>query len=934
MSLKKAIDRLRRRLGINRRSPDLDEELEFHLQKEIEQNLAAGMSQVEARRRALISFGGVQQTRESVRQVYWVHFWEVLLQDVRYGWRMLRKSPVFTVVSVLILALAIGMNSAIFSMIDAVLFRALPVKDPQSLLLLRWNARHEAKSLDMESYGDCPDLDAKANPTGCIFSLPFFRAAQSQTDAFSSLAAFAGAPQIALSGNGPATILNQGELVSGSFFQTLGVGAAIGRTLAPGDDTPSATPVMMLGYAYWQSAFAGDPGVVGRTVRLNGKPFTIVGISERGFEALTPARRFDVWLPLSARPQLKPDWKQRDDQENSWWLVVVGRTRTGVAAEQAQAAISLFYRNQMLGGAKPIFQPADTPAISMVPAQEGLEGSRSQILQPLYVMLLAVGLILLIACANVAGLLLARATARQKEIAVRLTLGARRGRLLLQLLMESSLLSFMGGAAGLLLGHWGARLIVTLANTEGGPQLAPQLDGRVLIFTTAVSILTSIIFGMLPAFRSLRLDLTPALKMGNGGSPADNSRHRWYSLGNSLVVAQVALAMVALVAAGLLVHSLSSLKSVDLGFEPHNLLLFGIDPTLAGYKDSQVDLLYPDLQAQFAALPGIASVSYSWRPLLAGAHWRTGFHPRGTPEHETANTDYLPVGPGFFKTMGIAMKAGRDFAAADFAISAVSVAARKADKPVQETVPVPVIVNEAFVRRYLSRGDPLGQHVESEAPDNTSEPRRPGWQVVGVVRDAKYNSVRREISPTVYAPASGGQVFFELRTQGDPNLLTAPIRDIVNRKDSTLALFRISTQLERVDSGLVVERMLANLSSLFGLLALLLACMGLYGLLSYEVARRTREIGIRMAVGARQHNVIRIVISQALALALAGAAVGIASSFAIGRLLRSILYGVHPGDPISLAGVAILLLLVTLVSCYLPARRATRIDPLIALRYE
>ena len=936
MSPKRIITRLGRWLGYKRRINDLDEELQFHLEKEVEQNLAAGMLPDEARRRALIALGGVQQARESVRRVYWIYLWEMLLQDLRYALRMLRKSPAFTLVSILILALGIGMNSAIFSLIDAVLFRALPIQDPQSLVLLRWHAHAPGKSLSVWGSGDCANVDQKVNPSGCLFSLPFFRAAQSQTDVFSNLTAFAGASQIALSGNGPATILNSAELVSGNYFQALGVGAALGRALVPDDDMPSAPPVMMLGYAYWQSAFGGDPGVIGKMVRLNGAPFTIIGVTERGFDALTPARRYDVWLPLSVRSQLVPNSQSpREDQQHFWWLVIVGRIKPGIPRAQAQAAISLLYHNQALHEGKPLFEAAADPGIAIVTAQQGLEGSRGQILQPLYVLLLAVGLVLLIACANVAGLLLARGMARRKEIAVRLTLGARRSRLLFQLLIESLMLSLLGGAAGLFLALWGARALVAAMNYgASGPKLTPHLDAHVLLFTAAAAVLTGIIFGLLPAFRSLRLDLTPALKSGSGGAAARESRNRWYSLGNSLVVAQVALAMVALVAAGLLVHTLKSLRGVELGFEPQNLLLFGIDPTLAGYKDNQADALYGELQQQFASLPGVSSVSYSWCPMLEGCLWTTDFHRHGTPERETADTDYFPVGPGFFKTMGIPMKAGRDFSSADFAIAAAEAAAEKAHKTVPDAPPLPVIVNETFVRRFLSGSDPLGQYIEPSVSDDPSEPRGPGWRVVGVARDAKYNEVRREINPTVYAPSSGVAVFFEVRTAVAPKLLVPTIRDLVNRTDSKLALFRISTQMEQVDVVLKTERMLASLSTLFGVLALTLACVGLYGLLSYEVAQRTREIGIRMAVGARRLNVIQMVIKQALLLALAGAVVGIAASFVASRLLSSVLYGVRAGDPITLASVAALLLLVTLASCYLPARRATRIDPLIALRYE
>ena len=938
---KKIFSRWAKRIGLGYRANDLDDELQFHLEKEIEQNAASGMSLDEARRHALIALGGMQQTRESLRQVYLLHLWDVLLQDARYGLRMLRKSPAFTLSCVLILALGIGMNTAIFSMIDFVAFRTLTANDPQNLLLLRWHGHTEPQYHIYADHGDCISTSNKGSAGGCSFSIPFLHAAESQTGVFDAVSAFSLAPQIALSDNGPPTILNNAQVVSGNYFQTLGVQAAAGRTFGPADDTPSSPPTAMLSYGYWQTAFGGDAKVVGRTVRLNGIPFTIIGVAERGFESLSLGRRYDMWLPLALRPRLMPDWTPREDDEGAWWLVIIGRPKPGVSPKQAEAAVSLLFRNQTLHGSNPLFHEADDPGVSAVPAEQALRGGREKILQPLFVLLLAVGVILLIACANVAGLLLARATARRKEIAVRLTLGARRGRILSQLLIESLTLAFLGGFAGLFLAYWGDRGIVALINrvaTEG-PTLTPQLDVRVLAFTAVVSMFTGVVFGLLPAFRSLKFDLTPSLKAGATGSASENQHQRWYNLGNSLVIAQVALAVVALVVAGLLVHSLSSLRNADLGFEPRNILLFGLDPTVAGYKDQQADALYRELQEQFARLPGAASVSYSWRPLLSGGRMSMNFVSPGT-SFENAAMDFMPVSQGFFKTMGIPIKAGRDFAPADFDLAVAALAASKAEDSKLVSVPVPTIVNETFVRRYFPNADPLGQRLETpvlrsgNATGAAKRPRSPGWQIVGVVRDAKYNQVRREVNPTAYVPQGGGAAFFELRTQGEPAQLTPVIRSVVSHKDSNLALFQVSTQMERIESSLLGDRLLAQLSSYFGLLALLLACTGLYGLLSYEVARRTREIGIRMAVGARQHNVIRMIVRQAVALALAGSLIGIVVSLVVARVLKSLLYGVTPGDPITLAGVVLLLLLVTLAACFLPARRATRVDPLVALRYE
>ena len=911
---------------------DLNDELQFHLEKEVEQNIARGMSRDEARRQALISFGGVQQTREHVRQVRWTHFTEILAQDLRYGWRILRKSPGFTTVALLTLALGIGMNTAIFSLIDAVLFRALPAKHPEELVLLKWHARHRTKMVGHRSYGDCAPRNTPDNPSGCSLSLPFFHEARSQ-GLFFDVAAFAGAPELDLSGNGAASVVNNGQFASGGFFGLLGTKAAAGRVLQPADDDPKAPPVLMLSYGYWQSAFGGSPDAVGRVVRLNGASFTIVGVAEKSFTGLSPGSRIDLWLPLSANRLVVPRWTPDDESGGMWWLVVVGHLKDGVSAGQAQSALSLLFQNLTEHGEKPYFQEADAPSIAVLPAQQGLEGGRGSILQPLYLLMMAVGLVLLIACANIAGLLLARSAARSKEIAVRLTLGARRSRLVSQLLVESLILSTIGGAFGLLVAHWGARGLWLLADRDGSgpPPFNPQLDWRVLTFTAAIAVLTGIIFGLVPALRSLRVDLTPALKAGatDAGSP----RAKWYGAGNSLVVAQVSLAIVALVTAGLLVRTLRNLKSVDLGFDSDHLLVFALDPSLAGYKGAQVDALYRDLQEQVAALPGVNSVTYSWTSLLRGWEWDTGIHIPGTPEKESADAHYLPVGPKFFATMRIPLKTGRDFNATDFTAAAAHAARPPGAKPDPKEPPVTVIVNETFVRRFFPRVNPLGQHIEEPLPDDPTEPRGAGWEIIGVAADARYEGLRGDIEPTMYS-ASARNASFSVRTAGHPLTMVPAVRNLINQRDGNLAMFHIATEDQQIDRLVFIERLVARLASFFGLLAMLLACTGIYGLLSYEVTRRTREIGIRMAIGAQQKDVVGMVVRQGLLVGVAGALIGAAASFAVSGLVKGILYHVRSGDPLTLVAVTAILLVVALAACFLPARRATRVDPLVALRYE
>jgi len=573
--------------------------------------------------------------------------------------------------------------------------------------------------------------------------------------------------------------------------------------------------------------------------------------------------------------------------------------------------------------------------------------------------MMAVGIVLLIACANVAGLLLSRATARQKEIAVRLALGAGRRRIIRQLLTESASLSLAGGALGILFAIWGTHAMVSLiaGNSDRPFGFTPGIDGRVLAFTFAASLFTGILFGLAPAFRGTRVDLTPALKEGTRSSAVEGrASRRWFSLGNGLVISQVALAVIVLVGAGLLVRTLENLRNVDPGFDTRNLLTFALDPTLIGYKTPQIDAFYRDLQDRLAATPGVESVSYSNSTLLSGSLWETGFHLAGTPKDEESDANYLPVGADFFSMMHMQLLAGRNFNSADFAQTQAAEErdrarqaaedARRAGLPAPSgsailpesaanEAPVPVIVNKTFVRKYSPNVNPLGQHFgEREANPDKGDWAAPGWVILGVVSDAKYESLRSEIAPTMYVPSSGGNTSFEVRTRTNPTAMTASIRSIVSQLDNSLPVFEVHTQTELIDRMLFQERMIAKLSGFFGLLALVLACIGLYGLLSYEVSRRTREIGIRTALGAQQRDVMRLVVGQGIVLSIVGAAVGIGVALGVTRYLKSMLYDVHANDPATIASVAILLLFVALAACYVPARRATRVDPMVALRYE
>ncbi len=926
----------------SRHEHDATDELQFHLEKEIEKNIAAGMSREEARRQALIAFGGLQQTRESLREVHRGRFFESLLQDSRYAWRMLRKSPAFTAIAVLTLALGIGANTAIFSLIDAIVFRSLPIPDPKSLLVFQWQAHKGPGNLSYRNFGECDESEKSANPHGCSLSLAFFKQVQAEAGAFSHLAAYTQSGQLDMSGNGQARMV-KGEFVTGDYFQTLGVRAHVGRLINAPDDGASAPAVAVLNYGFWQTEFGGSESAIGKTIRVNGVPFQIIGVTEPQFDALTLSNKYDVIFPMAQRPVVIPNWKPREDQADHWWLVMIGRLKPGVSVTQAEAGVSLLFRNSIGSVGKPLFKPESDPRIKLAWASQILGGSQQQALQPLYVMMFCVGIVLLIACANVAGLMLARSVARQREVAVRLALGARRSRILLQFLTESIMLAFAGGALGMLVAVWGSRALMAMvsAGAVNPPIFSPQLDWRVLGFTAGVSLLTGIFFGLAPALRGSDVNLTSSLKAASGsGTTVSEGKQRRFSAGGMLVAVQMALAIVVLVVAGLLVRTLNNLKSLNPGFDTQNVLLFGIDPSLAGYKGQQIDNLFFELQEKFSAIPGVTSATYAWYPFLSGGLWNTAFHRPGTPppskqemesgaaEKNEVESDVYPIGRKFFSTWGIPFQSGRDFTPADYVVAA----SNDGDKP--SSNPTPVIVNQEFARQYFPGRNPLGQIFGEQEPTGVGDAKAPGYLIIGVVANSKYNSLRREITPGFYQPNVGGEAFFELRTGTEPLSLVPTVKNIVDQRSHDLAVFRISTETEAIDRQVFTEKMTARLSSLFGFLALLLACLGLYGLLSYEVTRRTREIGIRMAVGAQSHNVVGLVLTKAMGLILAGAVVGIAVAVGVTRFLASFLYGVKAGDPITLLAVAALLALVALVACYIPARRATKVDPLVALRYE
>ena len=970
---------------------ELEQDIRDHLERETQDNIARGMAPDEARYAALRKFGNVARVQEETREVWSSVWFEQLLQDVRYGFRLLRRSPLFALVAIFTLAIGIGANTAIFSLIDGVILRALPVENPSQLVVLKWTARSAPDVHGYMTSGDCPtDLQPQAaNPSGCSFSEPMFHEIE-EASGFTGVTAFANAGRLDLSGNGPASMID-GQVVSGGFFRTMGVKAAAGRVLQPSDDSPSASPVAVLDYGYWQIAFGGSRDAIGRTIELNNVPFTIVGVARQQFTGITPGSDYDVWLPLSKAQRISDPvlWQNRQDDLRYWWLTIVGRIQPGTQIAQTQAQVSGLFRNETLhgpvqlfhggetsgglalrpggpppGGArremfyggpppapgakrpvpepapvtsaaspqsvpKTLYADADNPQVALVPAHSGLTGERSRYTDPLFVLMLAVGIILLIACANVAGLLLARAAARQKEMAVRLALGAGRARVVRQLLTESLMLSVLGGALGIFFAYWGAHAIISFVSTikRVRSDSRPAWTSASWHSPSRCRCSSEFFSVSLPLFAA-RASIDPSAQgrrgqFGELGTFARKVVQRRQCAGGDPGRARHRRARGRRTAG---THSRQPAQR-ERWFRFAQHPDFRDRPDLIGYKGPQIDSFYRDLQGRLSETPGVKSASYSMMPLLSNGLMITVFHWPGTPQDQESDADILGVGPNFFETLHIPFRAGRGFNASDFELAA----SNSGDTPT--SAPTPVIVNQAFVEKYLGHENPLGKQF-GESPADANGPASPGYEIVGVVRDAKYNSLRREIHATIYEPQHMGGASFELRTAADPKAILPAIREVVAEVNPNLPLFSVTTESEQIDRLLFQERLVARLSSFFGFLALLLACIGLYGLLAYEVTRRTREIGIRMALGAHSSDVLRLVVGQGLALAAAGAAIGIGVALGVMRFLHSLLYGVKPADPLTFIAVALFLAAVALFACYIPARRAMRVDPIVALRYE
>jgi len=839
-----------------------------------------------------------------------------LWNDLRYALRMSLKSPVFTAIAVLSLAFGIGANTAIFSLADQLLIRLLPVKNPQQLILLSMKGMH---------YG--------SNWGGNAISYPMYSDFRDNNRVFNGM--FCRFPTYLSLSFGAQTERVAGELVSGTYFPVLGVGAALGRTITPDDDrVPGGHPLAMLSYAYWKSRFASDRGIVGKTVAINGHNMTIIGVAQPGFDGVELGFISQIFVPVMMKAQMTPFWDGLKDRR--WrWVNAFGRLKPGITPQQAQAAIQPFFHNMLeMEVNEPAFKNADAYTrqqflkniIEVLPGSQGRSYLRRQLTTPLWLLMGVTGGVLLISCANVAGLLIARAITRQREVAIRLALGAGRLRIVRQLLVESLMLSAAGGGLGLALATWTNRaLLAMLPADTTALNLSAAPDLRILLFTSAVSCLTGIIFGLIPALQATRPHLASTLK-DQAGAVLGGGQLR---LRKGLVIAQVTLSLLLLIGAGLFIRSLRNLDDLGPGFPKDHLLAFNIDPSLNGYDVEQSKAFYRQLTDAIGSVPGIQAAGLASMRILEDNEWDSSVTVEGyTPKPGDAPEPYMnSISPGYFATLGIPIVSGRDFTLRD-----TQQVKHGPDK--DDFSPTVVMINQKFAKRFFADKNPIGRHVGFGSDPGT----KTVMEVVGVVKDIKYTNLRDEIPVQMFIPylASryvGGMTVYA-RTTLDPAQAFAAARAKVRQLNPNLPLYGMRTMDAQIDNSLLIERLIAGLSTIFGCLATLLAMIGLYGVMAYTVERRTREIGIRMALGAFHGHVIWLVMREVVVLVGIGVAAGLAASFALTQYAQSQLYGVSRSDPLTIALATLALGGVACLAGYVPALRASRTDPMHALRYE
>ena len=914
------IRRLRNTFSGSKIDRTFEDEARFHLEARIEEYIERGMSPEEARRAAHRRVGNLTLAGERVRDVDTLPWLSDLSRDLRYALRQLRANPAFAVTAILTLAVGIGANAALFSVVDALLLKRLPVPAPHELVLFNWLEGRQPMRFGMDGVRTTDPATGRATSTS--FSYSTFLRMQDANETLTELFAFFPLQQLNVVTGGSAEVAS-GQYVSGNYFRGLEVDALLGRTIVPADDRPGAAPVATITHEYWNRRFGLDATVVGRTVVVNKIAVTIVGVTPLRFAgALEVTQSPDFTLPFAAEPLLQGAGS--DLQRPAFlWVRVMGRLRSGVTREQAAANLNGTMQRSMLEewrraaaeprrttGGDSVRSLDDASILRAEGGGQGLMDSRRRYAQPLLVLMGCAALVLLAACINVANLLLARGAARQNEIAMRLALGAGRGRLVRQLFTESLLIAIIGSAAALPLAVWGTDLLLVWRPWGGGPFVVEDpLDWRVLGFCGAVAMLTALLFGLAPALRATRV--RHIVQRGAGGASSPVMR--------VLVVAQVSISLVLLVAAGLFMGTLRNLHAVEMGFNANNLLLFRIQPQLNGYEPAEMVSLYSRAIARIEAIPGVRSATLSRHPLLSFSRRSTSVNVEGRQPTPGDGTQVNIVAPNFFTTMEIPLLVGRAFTDRDSAAA-----------------PKVAVVNQVFAARYFGTGNPIGRRLWFGDPATTDP-----IEIVGLTRDAKYTDLRDPTQPTVYVPVQQdvpGQANFEVRTAGDPLAVVPAIRQAVREIDPSLPLFDVKSQVEQAQESLAKETMFARLSTLLGALALLLVAIGLYGTMSYIVVRRTAEIGVRMALGAQRASIVAMVLRDSLMLAAVGVALGIPAALGASRAARTVLdqllFGLAPNDPLTMGAAAAILVLVATAAGLLPARRASKVDPLVALQCE
>jgi putative ABC transport system permease protein len=882
--------RLRSLFRKSRVENDLNDELRFHLEKLIEENVGSGMTPEEARYAALREFGGVEQMKEECRDSWGIRMISELVQDIRYGLRQLRRNPGFTVVAVLTLALGIGANTAIFSVVNAVLLRPLPFSAPDQLVSVNSHHLHKT-SPNSASYPDFDDWRTRNHV--------FTQMAAYHTDSFT------------LTGHGEAARI-QGAVVSADLFSLLGVHPVLGRDFLPEEDKlPAANGgfAVVLSHRLWRDHFGADREIVGKSIDLDNRSFIVVGIAPAGFQFPVEGSPVDFWTTIAVDRYAPPGQASMAEQRGAHFLDVIARLKPNVTVAKAQAEMSTIV--SAMNGEHPENFPR---AVSIIPELDNVVG----LVRPaLLILLAAVGCVLLIACANVANLLLARGAARRKEVAVRGALGAGRRRIIRQLLTESLMLASLGGALGTGLAFWGVPALVGFV-PEQFPRLAGiHLSVAVLLFTTFLSLLTGVVFGLAPALQISRWSLVGSLKESGRGSSEGLRSSR---LRGSLVASGVAVAATLLVGAGLLIQSFLRLERVDPGFNPHQLLTFRVDLPYARYSGPRQTGFFQEAALRLTHLPGVRSASAVFPLPLSGDEVSAGFDIEGRPTDNARRprTNYSWVEPGYFHTAGIPLLSGRDFTARDDL----------------KTMPV-AIISETLARRFFPGENPVGRRIKPGIGNGYAAP--PMREIIGVVGNVKQNGLAAEPGPEVYAPLGQsplGSMSFIVRTQVDPLTVAAAARKTIAEMDKDLPVYGLETLEHYVAQTYITHQLLTLLLGIFAALAPALATVGLYGVISYSASQRTHEIGVRMALGAEKSDVLKMVIGQGLKPALIGVGIGIAGALALTRFLSSLLYGVKPTDPLTFIAVSLILIAVALVACYIPARRAAKVDPIVALRYE